>query len=185
MRKSSMIPLVPYSLALLLDLISIIMVLLMTDSIISNGLISSFGDDFLFGTLGLAVVSVLVLRKKYYWKHAFGLLLVLALTPWVSFFNISFGFGIGFLKFDLIPLGLLIFHVSVNREVKDDLLAFVPSAEINREEKSEKEIQDFQEKFAGRSDDELKAISTDSKRVPEAREAARRLLNERGIYPAK
>lgn len=106
-------------------------------------------------------------------------MLVVALTPLIQFYSQTFSFGIGIIQFELTALGLLIFHLGLNNEVLRDTLDFFKTSETEKEENNERKIESFQRKFASKDKTELEKIVDENFLVPEAVEAARRLLKEK------
>ncbi|MEQ9426782.1 MAG: hypothetical protein RJQ09_20330 [Cyclobacteriaceae bacterium] len=130
---------------------------------------------------GLLIVLALIIMNQPLWKYAFTVLAMLALTQWFNFYNYTFSFGIGFIQFELTALTLLTIHIMLNKEVFNSFKAFfksVPEAKELKNEKFEASVEGFKVRFQGKSTQELNSILTERTLVPEAIEAARRLLKD-------
>ena len=115
-------------------------------------------DAILYASFGLIIVLIFIIQKKNYWKHAFGILLLVELTPLIQFYSQTFFFGIGIIQFEITALGLLIFHLALNKEVLRDTLDFINTSETEKEENKEPQIESFQRKFASKDKNELERI---------------------------
>ena len=187
MKKQTSIKLIPFGIAVILTLISFIQVLMIPSTFNEKGETVNYviSDSILYASFGLAIVLIFIIQRKNYWKHAFAILLLVALTPLIQFYNQTFSFGIGFLQFELTALGLLIFHLILNSEPFDDLKKiFKPSEETikkNQElklEQFEYRINSFGRKFSNKKKTELERIVEENSLIPEAVEAAKRLLKD-------
>jgi hypothetical protein len=181
MKRQEIFKLIPFGIATLLVLISVIQVLMIPNTINDKGETVRYvvSDSILYASFGLIIVLIFIIQRKNYWKHAFGVLLIIALTPLIQFNSRTFSFGIGFIQFEITALGLLIFHLALNKEVLRDTLDFFKTSETEKEENKERQIESFQRKFASKDKNELERIVNENFLVPEAVEAAKRLLNEK------
>lgn len=181
MKRQEIIKLIPFVIASLLVVISIILVLMIPNTVNDKDEIVRYvvSDSILYASFGLIIVLIFIVQRKNYWKHAFGILLIIALTPLIQFYSQTFSFGIGIIQFDLTALGLLIFHVALNKEVLRDTLDSFKTSETEKEENKELQIENFERKFASKDKSELQRIVNENFLVPEAVEAARRLLKEK------
>ena len=181
MSKKQFFKFIPFKIATLLVLISIIEVLVIPNFINEIGQEFSFEiiDSVIYALFGLIVVLFFIIQRSRYWSYAFGILLVIGFTPLIKFYNQSFLLGIGFLKIDLITLSILIFHLKMNKEVLDYILNFLKPSEEAIEKSKERQIKNFEERFSKKNISELEKIINSKLFLPEAKEAAKRLLNEK------
>lgn len=126
MKLKELIKRIPFLIAFILVLISIIQVLMSPDSFNEDGETISYtlNDSILYASFGLIMVLILIIIKNNYWKHAFGILLIIALTSFIEFFSQTLSIEIGFLNFELTALVLLILHLFLNKEVLKDTVKF-------------------------------------------------------------
>lgn len=175
------IKLIPFGIALCLVLISILKIKLIPNLVIDKGetietIRYVLNDSILFAAFGLLIIIFFIIRRKNYWKHLFGILLIAALTPLIQFYSQTFSLRIGIISIEFTALGLLILHLLLNKEVVIDALAFFKKNEVEIEENREKKVKRFVEKFASKKKNELEKIIEENFLVPEAIEAAKRLL---------
>lgn len=184
--KRTVLQLIPYVLAAVLVLTHIIQVLTSSSFLNDNGELSyySFVDSVLYASLGLAITLVFILLKKSYWKYVFLGVILLSLTEFVEFYPVTFTIGIGVLSIEMTSLGLLIFHITMNPDMISSIRLKIKPSEKSIKEKEEHEVQRFEanvnhfiEKFASKQRSELERIVNEQSLIPEAIEAARRLLN--------
>jgi len=139
-------------------------------------------DSVLYAGFGLVIVLTLILVNKPAWKYAFAVLTILAFTPWISFYTYTFSFGIGFISFEATALSLLIFHLILNQEVFQSFKTIIkpkPESQESKQSKFESSVNGFETRFSKKSTDELRNIVEQNSLVPEAVEAAKRLLERR------
>ena len=97
---------------------------------------------------------------------------------WLGFENIFISFIIASASF--ITVSILFFClVKLKISKNQDKSNFTEN--LNPKEKSKLRIEYLKNKFQGKSDSELRQITTDQNRTPEAREAAKQLIEERGL----
>ncbi len=181
MKRQKIIKFIPFGIAMLLVLISIFQAFKIPNTINDKGetVLYLVSDSILYALFGLIIVFIFFILRKNYWKHIFAIVLVYALTPIVQFYTMSLSFGIGFINIDLIALALLTFHLLVNKEVLRDTLNLFTTSDVRKEENKERQIANFQKKFASKDQRELEKIVDEKFLKPEAVEAARRLLQEK------
>ena len=177
------IKIIPFGIAVSLVLISIIKIKLIPNLVIDkNETVETIryvlNDSILYASIGLLIILIFMIQRKKYWKHLFGILLIAALTPFIQFYNQTFSLRIGIISIEFISFGLLIFHLSLNKEVIIDSLEFFKKNEVEIEENREKKVERFVEKFASKKKSELEKIIEENFLVPEAIEAAKRLLEQ-------
>lgn len=187
MKRQDIIKLIPFGIATLLVVISIIQVLMIPNTINDKGETVRYvvSDSILYASFGLVIVLIFIIQRKNYWKYAFGILLVVALTPFIQFYSQTFSFGIGFIQLEVTALGLLFFHFAVNPEIISSIRQKLEPSEESIQKKEElkaeqfeSSVSRFQEKFSSKQKSELERIVNENTLVPEAVEAARRLLKK-------
>ncbi len=132
-----------------------------------------------YGAFGLSIVLTLILVNKSVWKHVFAILVLFAFTPVVSFYGKTFSVGIGYFQIEFTALSLLILHFILNPELIRTFKAFLRPQELSDEAKNEKfevAVISFQGKFEKKTLAELENIVSENVLIPEAIEAAKRLL---------
>lgn len=181
MKKEEIIKLIPFGIAVILTLISIFQTVIIPNMTDENGTNVRYviDDSILYACFGLIIVLIFIIQQKTYWKHAFGILLLIALTSVIRFFYVSLSIGIGFLQLELVALGLLIFHLILNKEVLNNTLELFKESEEKTNERTENKIKNFEEKFVEKDKNELQKIVDENDLIPEAVEAAKRLLNKK------
>ncbi|UXP31191.1 hypothetical protein N6H18_12615 [Reichenbachiella agarivorans] len=184
MTKKELVKLIPFGIACILFLTYAIQVLLMPSHINEEGneVTYSMVDSVKYAGFGLAIVLTLILVKKPVWKYAFAILTILAFSEYINFYPNTFSFGIGIISFELTALSLLIFHLALNPEVFQSFKGFIkpkPESEESKESKFESAVNGFETRFNKKSTDELRNIVEQNSLVPEAVEAAKRLLERR------
>jgi hypothetical protein len=173
--------LIPFIIATILTLTHIIEVLLKPSYVNADGETVTYNvvDSVFYGSIGLGITLMLIILNTQLWKYAFTILLILAFTPFIGFYNKTFSFGIGIIQFELTALSLLIFHLIVNPDVFHRIKDFIKNNESSKESPSDKfesTVKIFETKFQNKSTIELEKILNNNLLVPEAIEAARRLL---------
>lgn len=184
--KKNLIKLIPFSVAVILVLTHVIQVLTQSSYLNEDGATVSYlvVDSVLYASIGLAITLILIILKQAYWKYVFLGLIILSFTSIIQFSNQSFSIGIGSLSIEMTALGLLIFHIMMNPDLFPAIkLKGEPSEESIKKkgklktEQFENSVKLFEGKFKAKQKQELELIVNESTLVPEAVEAARRLLN--------
>ena len=184
MMKKELYKLIPFGIASILVLTHVIQTLLKPGYVNTDGNKVTYvvTDSVKYSGFGLLIILTLILLNKPVWKYVFGFLTILALTPWISFYNQTFSFGIGIIQFEVTALGILIFHLILNPEVFESFKSVIkpkPEPEESKQAKFENSVNGFETRFSKKSTDELKNIVEQNSLVPEALEAAKRLLEQR------
>ena len=138
----------------------------------------SINFQIIYGLIGLIITLVFILLGKKYWKYIFLVLLIVSFTSLIRFSNLSIYFGINFIQIELSVLPLLILHLVLNPEVYSELYG-KEKARQRRENKnnaSKRRIERYEEQFGSKKISELEKIVNENKLLPEAVEAAKRLL---------
>ena len=183
--KKNLAKYIPFGIAGLLTLQYLIKVFFSSDIVSANGDVSSVSvlDSVIFATVGLVITLILIIIKNEFWKYSFLTLTILSLTPWVRFFDYSFSFGIKPISIELIALGLLIGHLVLNPEMLAILSKMTKPTEENIKEIEDKKanhfenrVKDFEQKFRKKTKKELEQIVAENELIPEAVEAAKRIL---------
>lgn len=141
-----------------------------------------------FGVIGANLLIFFLFRPFY--KYAFGLTVAVGLFNLVTFSALvtTQSFSINSLKVSFQPsafwAGLLAYIINfkrANKFVADNLTTKQTPEELEKNEKARfaEEVEKFREKYERHPPQILNEIVTANKYVPEAREAARQLLNER------
>ena len=184
MMKKEIFKLIPFGIGSVLVLTHVIQTLLTPGYVNEEGVPVTYSviDSVLYAGFGLGIVLTLILVNKPVWKYVFAILTILAFTPWISFYSYTFSFGIGLFSFDAIGLGLLIFHLILNPEVFESFKKILrpdPESEESKQSKFESSVTGFETRFNKKSTNELRSIVEENSLVPEAVEAAKRLLKRR------
>ncbi len=184
MTKKELPKLIPFGIASILVLTHVIQTLLKRGYVNAEGNEVTYvvSDSVMYCGFGLLIVLTLILLNKPVWKYIFAILAILAFTPWISFYNQTFSFGIGIISFEVTALSLLIFHLVLNPEVFQSFKGFIkpkPESEESKQSKFESAVNGFETRFSKKSTDELRNIVEQNSLVPEAIEAAKRLLERR------
>ncbi len=185
--KKNLISLLPFAIAILLVVIHIIQVYSSPAYIDENGASVSYSmtDTVLYMFIGLIITFIFIVLKQPYWKYVFLGLTLIGLTSVFQFYNHTLFIGIGPLRIELTALSLLIVHLIVNPDIVTTIkLKFKPSEQslqnsvrVN-EEKYESRVRRFEKKFESKSLVELKQLINDHQLIPEAIEAAKRLVDK-------
>jgi hypothetical protein len=175
--------LIAFIIATILTLTHIIEVLLKPSYVNADGETVTYNvvDSVFYGSIGLGITLILIMLNKNAWKYTFTLLLILAFTPFIGFYNRTFSFGIGIIEFELTVLSLLILHLLANPDILHQIKTFVKTKDSSIESPSDKfesTVKLFETKFQNKSTIELEKILNNNLLVPEAIEAARRLLKK-------
>lgn len=184
MKKKNIYGLIPFGIASILVLTHLMQTLLKLGYVNADGNEVTYvvTDSVMFGGVGLLVVLTLILLNRRVWKYVFAILVILAFTPWFSFYNHTFSFGIGMFSLEVTALSLLIFHLIVNQDIFQSFKSFIKpqlGSDESKKLKFESSVIGFERRFSKKSTDELRNIVEQSSLVPGAIEAARRLLERR------
>ena len=182
MKKRELHKLIPFGIASALVITVVARAMLTPSYLNADGITITYivSDPVKFGGFGLAIVLTLILLNKPAWKYAFAVLTIFALTPVISYYSYTVSVGSGKIEIELTALGILIFHLLVNRDVVASFKSSLKSPNQTDESKIEKfeaSVQRFESKFEGTSQAELRRMVAQNSLVPEAIEAAKRLLD--------
>lgn len=133
-------------------------------------------DAVIYSSIALVIVGLSIFLKRNIWSYLFLFALIASFFPTVSFTNFHLVIFIGSLEFDLIAIGLLVAHILLNPYL-------IGRLKLTREEKEDSDnekVQFFVQQLAKKSNEELLRMS-DSDLLPEAIEAKKRILAERGL----
>ncbi len=138
-------------------------------------------DNVKYTGVGLLMILLLILFKKPIWKYLFAVLMILALSPIMSLYHHELSLGIMGLDVELKTLGLLILHFVLNPGIIPSIN--MPNkgkekTEASRNAEYEAAVEGFVTRFRNKSAQELESMISDPSLVPEAIEAARRLLQK-------
>lgn len=180
MKRSDIIKLIPFSIAITMTTISIVEVLLMPESVNEHGqtVTYSVADQIVYAAFGQIIVLIFIIQNRVYWKHVFAVVLLVAMTGFIAFRNSTFFIGIGLLKFEVTALGLLIAHLFLNKKVVDDLFTAFKTGNLSEGDRVEIQIESFEKKFANKEKNELLKIANSKTLDTAAIEAAKRLLKK-------
>ncbi len=184
MIKKEFYKFIPFTIAFALVLIHVLGVMF------NPGYINESGEQVkylvlnsvMFSGIGLSGVLLLILLRQPVWKYLCAIVMVAALTPALSFSSSEFFLGIMGINIELKVLGLLILHLVLNPDILPALTIPTGNTQESRESrKSEFEaaVTGFETRFRNNSVPELEHIKTNKDMVPAAREAARRLLENK------
>ena len=181
MTKKELPKLIPFGIASFLVLMHGVEMLLKPDYVNEDGETVYYRviDSVQYAGLGLLIVLALILLKKPVWKYVFSVLTILALTPLINFFNYTLVLGIGIIQFEATALGLLMLHFAFNPDVFSAFKSLFKPNEETEEERTnrfEQSVHRFEIKFQKKSKEQLESIVAENFLVPEAIEAAKRLL---------
>ncbi len=183
MNLKSIKSLIPFLLTSVFTLISVLTPLLTPSYVNANGETVSSGviSEVVIAAFSLSIVGLLVLTKSVYWKHVFLITIFLSWGGLIQFVPFGFQLSFGFIVLDFVALTIMFFHLMFNPDLLDEVLSYLPSrkAEKSKLEEiqlNEKRVEHFQNNFNSKSEAELKRIVEQNDRVPEAVEAARRIL---------
>jgi len=185
--KKNISQLIPFGIAIIFVLIHVIQVLTTSSYLNENGEIVSYSvvDSVQYASIGLVVTLILVILKKNIWKYVFLVLILLSFTGLVQFYNRTFSIGIGPLIIEMTALGLLIFHLVLNPDITPKIKLNLEPSEKNlqkkkelKKEQFENSVNRFEGKFKSKQKKELERIVNEKTLIPEAVEAARRLLKK-------
>ncbi len=184
MTKKELPKLIPFGIACTLFLTYAIQVLLIPSHVNEDGnqVTYSMVDSVKYGGFGLAIVLTLILVNKPVWRYVFTILAVAAFSPFINFYPNTFFFGIGVVSFEVTALSLLIFHLVLNPEVFQPFKTLIkskPESDELKQSKFESSVNGFKTRFNKKTTDELRSIVEENSFIPEAVEAAKRLLEQR------
>lgn len=176
---------IPFIIASLLTLTSMILVWIKPEFTDENGQITGYqvNDTVKYFFYGIIFNLVLILIHKNLWKYTFLLQLILAFWGLIHVLNVTIEIYLGIVKIEIVSVLLLLIHVAIN---KDIIKFFLGTLNID-EEKAEQERQSiidsaidrFTEIFSDKTYDELSEISKSESYTNEAKEAAKRLMAEK------
>ncbi len=193
MKFHHLIKYFPLGVAIAFTLVSIISVMLLPAEVEENGNIIEYAvsNSIWLGALGLFFVLILVPFKGCYWSILFLILLLLAHSSLIQFYSTTYTIGFGWLRYNVMLSSLLILHVTLNLEsikevfrilgISKVIKAIFYSVKTSEEElieQRERHIKSFQRRFTSKSPKELQRIVNENALVPEAVEAANRLLQK-------
>ncbi|MFK7787639.1 MAG: hypothetical protein AB8B56_21130 [Crocinitomicaceae bacterium] len=133
-------------------------------------------DPVQIGSIAMVIVALSIFLKRNIWAYLFFIVLIASFFPAVSFSNYYLWFSMGSITIDLIVLPLLILHILLNI----DLIKFPELSKKQVEESNDSRVDFFMKKFESKSDEEL-ARMDENDLLPEAKEARKRLLEQRGV----
>ena len=174
-----------FGIASLLTLVSIISVLTKNTSINENGEVQRYQviNPVIYAAVGLIIVLVLLVVKIKLWKYLFAILVLLALFGVLQFHYYVIHFGIeGLISIELTAIILLGLHLYFNPEIlykRNFSPEEIEKQNQKKQENDEKSISSFMLRFDSKSEYELKQIVQEEKYVPDAIEAAKRLLENK------
>jgi len=133
-------------------------------------------DPLLYSSIALGVVGLSVFFKRNIWAYLFLLTVIASFFPALSFTNLNLVIYIGPVKIDLIAISLLTAHVLLNPYMirKPDL------SPKEQEKSTNQKVDFFMRQLEKKSDEELLRLD-DNDLLPEAIEAKRKILAERGL----
>lgn len=112
MTQKELPKLIPFSIAFIFVLIYLVEILL--NPVYNNEqgyqITYSFHNSILYAGFGLLLVLLLIILNKPAWKYLCAIVMILALTPLVSFYNSELFLVIFGIEIELKTLGLLILH---------------------------------------------------------------------------
>lgn len=185
--KKNLIQLLPFFIATALVVLHIIEVQIISYNSGQNGEATPYSiiDAVFYAAIGLSITLIFILFKQTYWKYLFLGLVLLSFTPLIQFYNWTFSISIGFVSIEMTAFGLLILHLGLNSEMIHNIISKLePSEETVRKqqelkaEQIENKIKRFELKFKSKKKSELESIVNEKSFVPEAIEAAKRLLSK-------
>jgi len=181
MTKKELPKLIPFGIASILVLTHAIQTLLTPGYVNEEGNEVTYvmADSVMYAGFGLAIVLTLILVNKQVWKHVFAVLTILAFTPLISFYTQTYSFGIGIISIEVTALVILVLHFALNPDVFSAFKSLIKPKEETEESRTnnfESAVQGFETRFRNKSTQELETIVTENSLVPEAVEAAKRIL---------
>jgi len=185
--KKNLSQFIPFGVAVLLVLIHVIQVFTTASYVNRNGETVSYSvmGTIQYASIGLAITLIFIILQNNIWKYVFLGVILLSFTGLIQFYNYTFSIGIGPLSFEMTAFGLLLFHLIMNPDIVTTIkLKLEPSqGSLEKKEKLKKEqfenrVNRFESKFKSKEKSELESIVNDNSLIPEAVEAARRLLEK-------
>lgn len=136
-------------------------------------------DEVKYSFWGITPVLIFIFLKKSVWKFLFSIVLMAAVLQYIQFYGTTFVLTIGFFKIEFKSFLLLIAHVVLNFD-QFNIFHITRAEQKEKENSEEKEngINFFEIKFQNKSKSELIKIVEEAELVPEALDAASRLLNK-------
>lgn len=142
-----------------------------------------FEADVIYTSVLLLATSAVMYFKPKVGKIITLLMILLGVFNVLAFFPITYNLGIRVVKFflniEVIMLAIGLLHMWIN---KDDLIPYLRKLFYGSEEEqvaaSTSKIDAFKRRFSGKSIEELKVIMVNEMLTPEAREAARQLIQK-------
>ena len=186
LMKKKILSLIPFAIAAIFVLTHLIQTWTIPSTITLDGEITSYSiiDSVFYASIGLVVTFVLILFKQEYWKFIFLGLILLSFTSVIQFYNYTFTVSCGSLNIELTALGLLILHLVLNPDIIPSIKTKLKPSEETLKKRDELKvahtesmIKKFVQKFESKSQEELEGIVSKNELIPEALEAAKRLLN--------
>ena len=145
----------------------------------------SIVDSILYAAFGLIITLIFIILKQKYWKYVFLVLILLAFSTLINFYSRTLSIGIGFVQIEFTALALLILHLGTNPGIISSFLNLFEPSERNLREREkvrlnqfEIMVKNFERKFEPKNKKQLEIIVQENKLIPEAIEAAKRLLNK-------
>lgn len=180
MKPSTISKYIPVIIATLLVLVSFKEILFQSVTFNQYGekIIYVLNDNILYASYGLGLTLLLIFFRKNAWKYVFTLVLIISFSPYLKFYSTVFSLSIFKIYVDVIAMTLLISHLLLNKEIIGFILDTFKSSELRNENNQEQKIERFQRKFSHKTKPELEKIVNDNFLVPEAIEAAKRLLGK-------
>ncbi|KXX69951.1 hypothetical protein [Flammeovirga sp. SJP92] len=177
MKAKNLMQFIPLGIVTLLSILYFLEINLTMyqDETITKGSHLSINIKYLLAITGVSITYLLLFLKIDYWKHVFAVVLMTSIFQLTQFY--SFTFYVSFI--DISSLALFIFHLSANKNLMDNFRSFHKKSEEEIVESNEFQIQFFEKKYNQVHSDELKLIIHQNTMVPEAIEAARRLIQKR------
>lgn len=136
--------------------------------------------QIIYGLIGLIITLVFALLDKSYWKYIFLVLLIISFSSIIRLSNISIYIGVDSIQIELSTLPLLILHLVLNPEIYSNLYGKerLKQNKENKVQASKRRVDRYEEQFKTKRKKELEAIVNENNLLPEAVEAARRLLEQ-------
>ncbi len=169
-------------------MITVLITLLTPSYLNANGETVSYvvNNETIIAACALGIVGLIAAFKSDYWKHVFLIIILISWTGLIQFVPFGFRISIGFVALDFIALALLFLHLMFNPELFDEIKSFIPKGSNTPKdgqviELSEERVSHFEKNFKAKSESELVRIVEENDRVPEAVEAAKRLLKNNNV----
>ena len=114
-----------------------------------------------------------------FWKTAYTIYLILALTPLLELMDFSLFFSIGSLSIDLVAFFFLLLHIGLNPEVIRNFSKLVKGPDAKNNQSNPKRISKLEQRFETKTKAQLQSISTSTDFSPEAQQAAKNVLEKK------